>query len=78
MHLIKIILNWMVKPLGLKVIQTTDVFEWVGGDYILPVRFRGRRVMDKGGKQLPIKLLTEHEARMVAITINRAMYKDSY
>lgn len=65
------VVNRILRIFGYKIIPSIDVFEWVGGEYHLPMRVESSvNVVDKNNKMLHINLENEEDARLLVNTIN--------
>ena len=70
------LINKLLKPFGLKLLKTTDVFDWCGDEYHLPMKCKNDSVhymVDKNNKVLPIIFGNEEDRNFAIRAVNRAL-----
>ena len=71
-------INRILKLFGVKLLKTTDVFDWCGETYylpIMPVKGSAEWMQDSRNKVLPIKFKNEEDRNFCIRAVNRAMSK---
>lgn len=66
-------INKILRKFNLRLIKTTPVFDWIGGEYYFPLYEKDLKIVDKHGKELPLKLENEEDVMFVIRAVTRAL-----
>ena len=73
------IINRILKPFRVKLLKTTDVFDWCGETYYLPLKpwkDSAEWMQDSRNNVIPIKFTNEEDRNFCIRAVNRALSND--